>query len=125
MRWCGSCRRSTSPAPSSTPRWASSPRRSRTREHPPDNRFPKRGTSMPFEQCRPEDLEFQPDYGVLATRLTRLATEPYEGGAWVVVEPGTTMTEHVNPDHETEIFFVVEGAGVMRVGAETYQVGPG
>lgn len=80
---------------------------------------------MPFEQCRPEDLEFQPDYGVLATRLTRLATEPYEGGAWVVVEPGTTMTEHVNPDHETEIFFVVEGAGVMRVGAETYQVGPG
>ncbi|WP_305787950.1 cupin domain-containing protein [Symbioplanes lichenis] len=69
--------------------------------------------------------QYEPDYNVLARRLPRLADEPYEGGAWVVVEPGTTMSEHVNPGHETEIFFFLDGAGVMRVEDQHYQVGPG
>lgn len=80
---------------------------------------------MQLHHWTPEELTFEPTYNVRAIRLPKLAGEPYEGGAWVVVEPGATMTEHVNPDRECEIFFFVEGGGLMRVGADSGHVGPG
>jgi quercetin dioxygenase-like cupin family protein len=70
-------------------------------------------------------MTFQPDYNVHAQRLTRLHNEPYEGGAWVRVAPGDTMTEHVNPGGETEIFYFLEGSGLMTVGGETATVTTG
>jgi mannose-6-phosphate isomerase-like protein (cupin superfamily) len=72
-----------------------------------------------------DDLVFEPDYDVRGVRLTRLGDEPYEGGAWVVVEPGTTMRRHVNPEGESEIFFFVDGSGVMEVASEEQRVAPG
>ncbi|MEV6447568.1 cupin domain-containing protein [Amycolatopsis sp. NPDC051716] len=71
------------------------------------------------------DLTYEPDYNVHAQRLTRLHNEPYEGGAWVRVAPGDTMTEHVNPGGETEIFYFLEGRGRMTVGDDTTTVTPG
>jgi mannose-6-phosphate isomerase-like protein (cupin superfamily) len=71
------------------------------------------------------DWTFEPDYNVAGVRLNRLGGEPYEGGAWVTVAPGETMTRHVNPDGESEIFFVFQGAGVFEVAGETRRVGPG
>lgn len=48
------------------------------------------------------DLTHEPAYNVRAQRLPKFAEadESYAGGAWVVVAPDTTMTEHVNPDGE-------------------------
>jgi quercetin dioxygenase-like cupin family protein len=74
-----------------------------------------------------EQLREEPAYGVRAVRLPALdgVEQPYEGGAWVVVGAGTTMTRHVNPDGESEVFFVTEGAGTVDVDGETRRVGPG
>jgi mannose-6-phosphate isomerase-like protein (cupin superfamily) len=80
---------------------------------------------MLLHTWRPGELTFERDYNVQGKRLPRLADEPYEGGAWVVVAPGTTMTEHVNPAGESEVFFVTDGTGVMRVDGEHQRVGPG
>jgi len=75
---------------------------------------------MPVHSWETADLRPEPSYNVLAQRLPRLdgAQEPYEGGAWVVVAPGTTMTEHVNPAGESELFYVVEGSGLLRIDGE-------
>jgi len=80
---------------------------------------------MLLHHWKPEELTFEPAYNVRAVRVPRLASEPYEGGAWVIVEPGATMTEHVNPGHECELFFFVEGDGLMRVAADSRPVGSG
>ncbi|MGD9483096.1 cupin domain-containing protein [Streptomyces sp. TRM70308] len=74
-----------------------------------------------------DDLGFEPDYNVRAQRLPRFdgADEPYEGGAWVVVAPHTTMTEHVNPDGESELFYIVSGSGELEVAGERRRVGFG
>lgn len=71
------------------------------------------------------DLTYEPDYNVRGMRLPRLGDEPYEGGAWIVVSPGSTMTRHVNPPGESEVFFVLEGSGVMEVDGVQQRVGPG
>lgn len=79
---------------------------------------------MHIHSWNPDDLSFEPDYNVRAQRLPKFtgAEEPYEGGAWVVVPPHTTMTQHVNPDGESELFYVVAGAGEMNVGGERRDV---
>lgn len=48
------------------------------------------------------DLTHEPAYNVRAQRLPKFAEadESYAGGAWVVVAPDTTMTEHVRTDAE-------------------------
>ncbi|MFI7099008.1 cupin domain-containing protein [Streptomyces sp. NPDC050161] len=71
-----------------------------------------------------DDLTFEPDYNTKAQRLVRFdgADEPYEGGAWVIVPPRTTMTEHINPDGESELFYVVSGTGDMEVAGERQRV---
>jgi quercetin dioxygenase-like cupin family protein len=75
---------------------------------------------MPVHSWETADLRPEPTYNVRAQRLPRLpnAEEPYEGGAWVVVDPGTTMTEHVNPGGESELFYIIEGAGQLSIEAE-------
>ena len=74
-----------------------------------------------------DELRWEPAYGVHAVRLPRAegVKQPYEGGAWVVVAPGVTMTRHVNPGGESEIFFVTEGAGTIEVGGESCRVAAG
>jgi mannose-6-phosphate isomerase-like protein (cupin superfamily) len=76
-----------------------------------------------LQECT--DWTFEPDYNVDGVRLHRLGGEPYEGGAWVTVAPGETMTRHVNPDGESEIFFIFGGTGVFEVATETRRVAPG
>ncbi|WP_166459288.1 cupin domain-containing protein [Amycolatopsis pithecellobii] len=75
---------------------------------------------MPVHSWEPADLRPEPKFNVRAQRLPRLpgAAEPYEGGAWVVVDPGTTMTEHVNPGGESELFYIIEGAGLLSIEGE-------
>jgi len=70
------------------------------------------------------DLAYEPSYNVKAQRLQRFegAREPYEGGAWVIVPPNTTMTEHVNPDGESELFYVIAGEGEIEVAGERRRV---
>ncbi|MDT8912359.1 cupin domain-containing protein [Amycolatopsis sp. PS_44_ISF1] len=80
---------------------------------------------MLVDQGAVTGLTYQNDYNVHAQRLTRLRNEPYEGGAWVRVDPGDTMTEHVNPGGETEIFYFFEGTGRMTVAGETTVVAAG
>jgi mannose-6-phosphate isomerase-like protein (cupin superfamily) len=76
------------------------------------------------QSWEPDELRFEPAYNVRGVRLQRLdgAEEPYEGGAWVVVEPGTTATSHVNPDGESEIFFIVQGSGEVEVDGDRRRV---
>ena len=74
-----------------------------------------------------DDLTDEPAYGVRAVRLPPLegVRQPYEGGAWVVVAAGSTMHRHVNPDGESEVFFVTEGAGTVEVAGRTRRVTAG
>ncbi len=72
-----------------------------------------------------EDMEFEAAYNVAGRRIFPFpgVPEPAWGGAWVEVPPGETSTAH---DHdENEMFFIVEGTGVMRIGDESRRVGPG
>ena len=79
---------------------------------------------MHIQSWTDADLQHEPSYNVRAQRLVRFegAGEPYEGGAWVVVPPMTTMTEHVNPDGESELFYVVSGAAEIEVSGERRRV---
>ncbi|HCA84238.1 MAG TPA: hypothetical protein DEQ61_01225 [Streptomyces sp.] len=79
---------------------------------------------MRIHSWDPSDLKFEPSYNVKAQRLERLedADEPYEGGAWVIVPPHTTMTEHINPDGESELFYVLSGSGEIEVAGERRRV---
>jgi quercetin dioxygenase-like cupin family protein len=74
-----------------------------------------------------DELTDEPAYGVRAVRLPRMdgVEQPYEGGAWVEVAAGTTMTRHVNPDGESEIFFLTEGTGTFELAGETHRLTAG
>jgi quercetin dioxygenase-like cupin family protein len=75
---------------------------------------------MPVHSWETTDLRPESSYNVQAHRLIPFPDggEPYEGGAWVVVAPGDTMTEHVNPGGESELFYVVEGSGRLSIAGE-------
>jgi quercetin dioxygenase-like cupin family protein len=79
---------------------------------------------MHIHSWEADDLTPEPAYNVKAQRLVRFegADEPYEGGAWVVVPPHTTMTEHINPDGESELFYVISGSGDMEISGERRRV---
>ncbi|MEW2412140.1 cupin domain-containing protein [Streptomyces sp. NPDC046866] len=73
-----------------------------------------------------DDMVFEEAYNVSGRRIfpwPEAVEEPDWGGAWVDVAPGATSTPH---DHdENEMFFIVEGSGVMRIGGETRRVRAG
>ncbi|WP_327284140.1 MULTISPECIES: cupin domain-containing protein [unclassified Streptomyces] len=73
-----------------------------------------------------DDMVFEEPYNVSGRRIfpwPEAVEEPNWGGAWVDVAPGATSTPH---DHdENEMFFIVEGSGVMRIGDETRRVRAG
>jgi mannose-6-phosphate isomerase-like protein (cupin superfamily) len=65
---------------------------------------------------------FEPDYNVLGKRLFPRPdfAAPTWSGAWVVLPAGETSTPH---DHgEAEVFFIVEGDGLLRIGDKTRSV---
>lgn len=80
---------------------------------------------MIIKSWGPEDLKPEPAYNTTAVRFFPWdgVPEPAWGGAWVAVDPGQTVTPHLHD--EKEIFFVVEGTGVMRIGDEKREVGFG
>src|SRR5882757_2616817 len=49
--------------------------------------------------------------------------EPPFGAAWAVVPPGGSTKHHAHQEGET--FFFVRGRGVMRIGDDEVEVGPG
>lgn len=64
-------------------------------------------------------------YGILCQGV-----EPWRGAAeapfavtWCTVEPGGTARAHLHQEHEA--FVIVRGRGVMRIGGESAEVGPG
>lgn len=73
-----------------------------------------------------DDMVFEEAYNVSGRRIfpwPEAVEEPFWGGAWVDVAPGATSTAH---DHdENEMFFIVEGSGIMRIGDETRRVRAG
>lgn len=71
------------------------------------------------------DLAPEPAYNTTAVRFFpwKDVEEPVWGGAWVAVAPGERTTPHAH--HEKEVYFVVEGTGVMRMGEEKQDVGFG
>lgn len=74
----------------------------------------------------PEDMTFEEAYNVSGRRIfpwDEAVKEPFWGGAWVDVAPGQTSTPHSHD--ENEMFFVVEGSGIMRQGDEKRRVSAG
>ena len=80
---------------------------------------------MHVKSWGPADLKAEPAYNTSAVRIFPWdgVPEPVWGGAWVAVEPGETVTPHAHD--EKEMFFIVAGTGVMRIGTERREVGFG
>ncbi len=77
---------------------------------------------MHLRSWTPETLTYEQAYNTWALRLF-----PWEGvekpgwsGAWVVVMAGETTTPHAH--EEKEIFFIVEGSGIIRIGEQETRV---
>jgi quercetin dioxygenase-like cupin family protein len=82
-------------------------------------------TTLQLQQWDESGLVFEEEYNVRGKRLFPWdgLDEPEWGGAWVVVDPGTTSTPHSHD--ENEMFFIVRGEGELRLDDETRRVGPG
>src|SRR4051812_31116653 len=77
---------------------------------------------MILQHVRPE--EFENAYGILCRRGYPVfeAATPF-GATWCPGEPGGSTAPHPHPDGET--FFILEGAGQMRIGDETQALAAG
>lgn len=67
------------------------------------------------------------EYGVVAKRLMpwRGIAPPF-GGAWAIVEAGTTSLDHVNePSDEEELFICIRGRGIAHVGDQSMEISAG
>jgi quercetin dioxygenase-like cupin family protein len=73
----------------------------------------------------PRTMEYEEDYNVRGRRIFPWAEVPQSGwgGAWCAVAPGETSTPHAH--EEKEVFFILAGAGTLRLGQETRRVGRG
>jgi mannose-6-phosphate isomerase-like protein (cupin superfamily) len=80
---------------------------------------------MHLKSATPTDFKPEPAYNTTAVRLFPWSgvPEPSWGGAWVAVAPGETVSAHQH--EEKEMFLVVEGTGVMRIGDDKREVGFG
>ncbi|MFD3538835.1 cupin domain-containing protein [Streptomyces sp. NPDC058662] len=73
-----------------------------------------------------DDMVFEELYNVSGRRIfpwPEAVAEPNWGGAWVDVAPGATSTLHHHD--ENEMFFIVQGSGLIRIGEETTRVRSG
>lgn len=74
----------------------------------------------------PEDMTFEKQYNVAGRRIfpwAEAVPEPFWGGAWIDVEPGETSAAHSHD--ENEMFFIVEGSGIMRQNDDKRRVSAG
>lgn len=80
---------------------------------------------MHLKSTTPADLKPEPAFNTTAARFFPWdgVPEPSWGGAWIAVAPGEAVTAHQHD--EKEIFFIVEGTGVMRIGDDKREVGFG
>ena len=78
---------------------------------------------MHIQRLDPEKL-FEA-YGIQIQMLYpwKDVVEPPFGAAWAVVPPGGSTKQHAHQEGET--FFFTKGHGVMRIGDESVEVGPG
>ena len=78
---------------------------------------------MHIQRLDPEKL-FEA-YGIQVQMLYpwKDVVEPPFGAAWAVVPPGGSTKHHAHQEGET--FFFTKGRGVMRIGDESVEVGPG
>jgi mannose-6-phosphate isomerase-like protein (cupin superfamily) len=72
-----------------------------------------------------DDLIFEKKYNTFAGRFFPFdgVEQPDWGGAWVAVAPDERTTPHGH--QEKEMFFVISGRGVLRMGAVEREVGYG
>lgn len=72
-----------------------------------------------------EDLLFEEKYNTYAGRFFPFdgVPEPEWGGAWVAIAPGETSTRHSH--QEKEMFFVIQGTGILRHGDDRREVSYG
>lgn len=72
-----------------------------------------------------DDLAYEEAYNTYARRIFPWpgVPEPAWGGAWWAVQPGETSTRHSHD--EREMYFVVEGTGVLTMGSEERPIGFG
>jgi mannose-6-phosphate isomerase-like protein (cupin superfamily) len=72
-----------------------------------------------------DEMMFEEEYNVWGKRLFPWegVPEPAWGGAWLAVDPEATSTPHGHD--ECEMFFIVQGQGVMDVDGDRRVVGPG
>lgn len=63
-----------------------------------------------------DDLIYEEAYNTYAGRFFPFegVEEPEWGGAWVAIDPGETSTKHSH--QEKEMFFVIAGKGLLRLG---------
>jgi mannose-6-phosphate isomerase-like protein (cupin superfamily) len=80
---------------------------------------------LQLQQWDEANLVFEEQYNVWGKRLFPWdgLEEPDWGGAWVVVDPGTTSAPHAHD--ENEMFFIVQGEGELRIDEERRRVAPG
>lgn len=84
-------------------------------------------TSRPanIKHWGPDDLVFEEKYNTYAGRFFPFdgVDEPEWGGAWVAIAPGETSARHSHL--EKEMFFVVQGEGLLRMGWEEHKISYG
>ncbi len=76
---------------------------------------------MKIQKYQPNDFA----YGIPCQPLypwEGVADTPF-GSMWCVVEPGSSVKTHKH--HEAETYIFAQGRGIIRVGDESYPVGPG
>lgn len=80
---------------------------------------------MHVKDSRLDALAFEEKYNTYAARFFPFpgVPEPEWGGAWVAIAPGQTSTAHAHK--EKEMFFIVSGSGLFRLGDEERAVAAG
>jgi mannose-6-phosphate isomerase-like protein (cupin superfamily) len=80
---------------------------------------------MEVLRWQPEDMVFEQQYNVWGKRLFPWdrVPQPAWGGAWIAVDPKAVSAPHGHD--ECEMFFIIQGEGLMQIDGETERVKAG